>query len=372
MLSVSGLFTEYATPKGEPVKAAEDVTFTVPEGRLFTLLGPSGCGKTTTLRSIAGLERPKAGEITVNDRVVYSSSKGVFIAPNRRGFGMVFQSYAIWPHMNVFQNAAFPLEVGNGRYSRAGIQEKVMKVLTAVQLDHLAQREATTLSGGQQQRLALARALVMEPALLLLDEPLSNLDAKLREKMRFELKRLQRELRITTIYVTHDQAEALALSHEIAVMHEGRIQQIGTPREIYERPASKFVADFVGNTNFIEGTVAAGTSSQLGAGFSRVTGGSDKAAADVGAGFSRLSTEFGDVIVQTDQDLRPGEQVAISIRPEDVDLCETRPAGNNVFEGRVEQKVFLGEALDFQVRVGTRVLLSRQHPTLRTKVGEPI
>src|SRR5688572_31608263 len=197
MLSVSGLFTEYATPKGEPVKAAEEVTFTVPEGKLFTLLGPSGCGKTTTLRSIAGLEKPRLGEITVKDRVVYSSSKGVFITPNRRGFGMVFQSYAIWPHMNVFQNSAFPLEVGEKSYSRKDMRDKVMRVLTAVQLDHLADREATKLSGGQQQRLALARALVMEPALLLLDEPLSNLDAKLREKMRFELKRLQRELRIT-------------------------------------------------------------------------------------------------------------------------------------------------------------------------------
>jgi iron(III) transport system ATP-binding protein len=346
MLSVTGLFTEYATPKGEPVKAAEDVTFTVPEGRLFTLLGPSGCGKTTTLRSIAGLERPKAGEITVNDRVVFSSSKGVFIAPNRRGFGMVFQSYAIWPHMNVFQNAAFPLEVaGNGR---AGIRDRVMRVLTAVQLDHLAARDATALSGGQQQRLALARALVMEPALLLLDEPLSNLDAKLREKMRFELKRLQRELKITTVYVTHDQSEALALSHQIAVMNEGRIQQIGTPREIYERPASQFVADFVGNTNFIHGTVASG--------FSRIT----------------VGTEFGDVAVTTEQDLRPDDRVAISVRPEDVELFETRPSGANVWEGRVDQKVFLGEAVDFQVSVGPRTLLSRQHPTLRTKVGEAI
>src|SRR5688572_26218049 len=189
MLSVSGLFTEYATPRGEPVKAAQDVTFTVPEGRLFTLLGPSGCGKTTTLRSIAGLERPKAGEITVSGRVVYSSAKGIFVAPNRRGFGMVFQSYAIWPHMSVFQNAAFPLEVGDRKYSRQQIRDNVMRVLTAVQLAELADREATKLSGGQQQRLALARALVMEPALLLLDEPLSNLDAKLREKMRFELKR---------------------------------------------------------------------------------------------------------------------------------------------------------------------------------------
>jgi iron(III) transport system ATP-binding protein len=166
------------------------VTFEVPEGQLFTLLGPSGCGKTTTLRSIAGLEKPRLGEIAVKERVVYSSSKGIFVTPNRRGFGMVFQSYAIWPHMNVFQNTAFPLEVGDRRYSRSEIRDKVMRVLTAVQLEHLADREATKLSGGQQQRLALGRALVMEPQLLLLDEPLSNLDAKLREKMRFELKRL--------------------------------------------------------------------------------------------------------------------------------------------------------------------------------------
>ena len=362
MLSVEGLFTEYPGLRGEAVKAAQDVTFTVPEGRLFTLLGPSGCGKTTTLRSIAGLERPRAGEISVNDRVVYSSSTGVFVAPNRRGFGMVFQSYAIWPHMNVFENAAFPLEVRGGgagsatgppepwrrrkrtRLSRSEIRDKVTRVLTAVQLDHLAEREATTLSGGQQQRLALARALVMEPALLLLDEPLSNLDAKLREKMRFELKRLQRELKITTVYVTHDQSEALALSHQIAVMNEGRIQQIGTPREVYEGPANQFVADFVGNTNFIDGSFAG----------------------------NAIRTEIGDIRVHAPQNLSPGEHVAISVRPEDVDLCENRPAGDNVWEGRVEQKVFLGEAVDFQVKVGPRTLLSRRHPTLRTKVGEAI
>ena len=349
MLSVTGLFTEYPGLRGEVVKAAQDVTFTVPEGRLFTLLGPSGCGKTTTLRSIAGLERPRAGEISVNDRVVYSSSRGVFVAPSRRRFGMVFQSYAIWPHMNVFQNAAFPLEVGGGRAgsakrTRQQIRDKVMGVLTAVQLDHLAEREATTLSGGQQQRLALARALVMEPALLLLDEPLSNLDAKLREKMRFELKRLQRELKITTVYVTHDQSEALALSHQIAVMNEGRIQQIGTPREIYEGPANQFVADFVGNTNFIDGSF---------------TG-------------SVVHTEIGDIRVDAPPHLSPGDRVAVSVRPEDVDLCENRPAGENVWEGRVEQKVFLGEAVDFQVKVGPRTLRSRRHPTLRTKVGEAI
>src|SRR5437588_10845670 len=255
MLSVKELYTEYASDRGPPVKAAQNVTFEVPEGKLFTLLGPSGCGKTTTLRSIAGLERPKSGEILVGGKPVYSSSGNVFIAPNKRNFGMVFQSYAIWPHMNVFQNVAFPLEVR--RLAKKEIRERVMRVLTAVQLEHLVEREATKLSGGQQQRLALARALVMEPQLLLLDEPLSNLDAKLRDRMRTELKRLQRELNLTTIYVTHDQSEALALSHEIAVMSDGFIKQVGTPRQIYETPNSPFVADFVGTTNFIGGTVTA-------------------------------------------------------------------------------------------------------------------
>src|SRR5207237_10698622 len=173
MLSVRSIYTEYPGDAGQAVKAAQDVCFEVPEGKLFTLLGPSGCGKTTTLRSIAGLERPKSGEIEVNGRVVYSSQKRIFVAPNKRNFGMVFQSYAIWPHMNVFQNVAFPLEVR--KLPRREIGDKVMRVLTAVQLAHLVDREATKLSGGQQQRLALARALVMEPQLLLLDEPLSNL-----------------------------------------------------------------------------------------------------------------------------------------------------------------------------------------------------
>ena len=352
MLNVEGLTTEYVNERGRVVRAAQDVSFTVAAGHLFTLLGPSGCGKTTTLRSIAGLERPRAGEIAINGRLVSSSAKNLFVSPNRRGFGMVFQSYAIWPHMNVFQNAAFPLEVGGRRGSRQQRREHVMRVLTAVQLDHLAEREATTLSGGQQQRLALARALVMEPALLLLDEPLSNLDAKLREKMRFELKRLQRELKITTVYVTHDQSEALALSHQIGVMNEGRIQQIGTPREIYERPANQFVADFVGTTNFIEGTVLP--------------------CDGAGNGCHLVRTEIGDVTVRTAQELRADERVALSVRPEDVDLVEARPEGHNVWQGRVDQKVFLGEAVDFQVSVGTRTLLSRRHPTLRTPVGHAI
>jgi iron(III) transport system ATP-binding protein len=351
VLKVEGLYTEYPNERGEIVRAAQDVTFEVPQGKLFTLLGPSGCGKTTTLRSIAGLERPREGEIAVNDRVVFSSTKGVFVAPNRRGFGMVFQSYAIWPHMNVFQNAAFPLRVGERRRSRQEIREKVMRVLAATQLDHLADREATKLSGGQQQRLALARALVMEPQLLLLDEPLSNLDAKLRERMRFELKRLQRELRITTVYVTHDQSEALALSHEIAVMNEGRIQQIASPRDIYERPASAFVADFVGSTNFLDGSV-------LGP--------------DGNDGRYRVRTEIGDLTVLGSETLRAEDKVLLSVRPEDVDLAESKLEGINVREGKVDQKVFLGECVDFQVKLGNRTLLSRRHPSLRTPVGHSI
>ena len=352
MLKIESLYTEYKNELGQPVKAAQDVNIDVPEGHFFTLLGPSGCGKTTTLRSIAGLERPNAGEISVSDVVVFSARRNIFVPPNQRGFGMVFQSYAIWPHMNVFTNTAFPLQVGKKKYSRDEIDSKVMRVLKAVQLDHLRDREATKLSGGQQQRLALARALVMEPKLLLLDEPLSNLDAKLRELMRFELKRLQRELKITTVYVTHDQSEALALSHQIAVMSAGRIQQIGTPREIYERPQTQFVADFVGTTNFVDGTVRA---------------------AEPEDRYYMIDTELGTLRSYSVEAVRPGQKVILSIRPEDVRLSETQPAaGGNVIHGTVDQKVFLGESLDWQLKVGTRTVLSRTHPTIYTKIGEQV
>jgi iron(III) transport system ATP-binding protein len=351
MLSVKALYTEYTNELGQSVKAAQNVTFDVPEGKLFTLLGPSGCGKTTTLRSIAGLERPVSGEISVGGKVVYASANNTFVAPNKRSFGMVFQSYAIWPHMNVFRNAAFPLEVGARKYSKKEIADKVGRVLTAVGLDHLADREATKLSGGQQQRLALARALVMEPKLLLLDEPLSNLDAKLRERMRFELKRMQRELGLTTIYVTHDQGEALALSHEIAVMSEGRIVQIGSPRDIYERPRNKFVADFVGLTNFVDATVVSQDDEEC---------------------YYIVDSALGRLSVYTSDLLRRGDQVLISIRPEDVELAESKPEGKNVIDGTVDFKVFLGEVLDYQVRIGDRQLLARAHPSFKTPVGDKV
>ena len=352
MLKVDSLHTEYVNELGQAVKAAQNVNIDVPEGHFFTLLGPSGCGKTTTLRSIAGLERPKSGEISVNGVTVYSGARGIFVPPNQRGFGMVFQSYAIWPHMDVFTNTAFPLQVGAKKFSRAEIEAKVMRVLKAVQLDHLRDREATKLSGGQQQRLALARALVMEPKLLLLDEPLSNLDAKLRELMRFELKRLQRELRITTVYVTHDQSEALALSHQIAVMNQGRIQQIGSPRDIYERPVNQFVADFVGTTNFLEGTV-------LGP--------------DSGGDWIVIDTEIGQLRSHAVEPMRAGDKVSLSVRPEDVELFDQKPEGGvPALQALVDQKVFLGEAMDFRVKLNGRLLLSRVHPSVRTSVGDPI
>jgi iron(III) transport system ATP-binding protein len=334
------------------VKAAQNVSFDVPEGKLFTLLGPSGCGKTTTLRSIAGLEKPVSGEIDVGPRTVYSSGRGIFVAPNKRNFGMVFQSYAIWPHMNVFQNVAFPLEVR--KLGKRDIRERVTRVLTAVQLDHLVEREATKLSGGQQQRLALARALVMEPQLLLLDEPLSNLDAKLRDHMRTELKRLQRELGLTTVYVTHDQTEALALSHEIAVMNDGFIVQVGTPRQIYETPRNQFVADFVGSTNFIGGTVTA---------------------VDAGSGRCIVSSALGDIKAHASDGVAKNNAVIVSVRPEDVELSEPEPAAaesDNIVKGTVHAKDFLGEYLDFHVKVGDVVLQARGHPSLRTPVGDTI
>ena len=352
MLSVRSLFTEYPGERGTVVKAAQDVSFDVPEGKLFTLLGPSGCGKTTTLRSIAGLEKPVSGEIEVGGKVIYSSAKGIFVAPNKRNFGMVFQSYAIWPHMNVFQNVAFPLEVR--RLPRKEIADRVARVLQAVQLDHLVDREATKLSGGQQQRLALARALVMEPQLWLLDEPLSNLDAKLRDRMRSEIKRLQRELGLTTVYVTHDQSEALALSHEIAVMNDGHVVQVGTPRQIYEQPRNQFVADFVGTTNFIGGIVTA---------------------VDDGHGRCLISSALGPLRVVASEGVAKDKTVVISVRPEDVELSEQQPQaadGENICKAIVAAKDFLGEYLDFQLKVGDVVLQARAHPSLRTPAGDPI
>src|SRR5215471_12742339 len=223
-------------------RAVDEVSLSVRRGEVFTLLGPSGCGKTTTLRLVAGLEHPDAGEITLRGRVVASARRRLFVPPHKRNLGMVFQSYAIWPHMTVFDNVAYPLALRGTK--RAIAREKVSRVLGLVGLEGLETRSATLLSGGQMQRLALCRALVYEPDLLLLDEPFSNLDAKLREQMRLELKQLHRRLQITVLFVTHDQIEALSLSDRIAVMHLGRVEQLDTPRVLYDTPRSAIVRDF--------------------------------------------------------------------------------------------------------------------------------
>ncbi len=353
MLRIEGLSTGYTDAQGRRVQAVRDVSFDVPEGKLFTLLGPSGCGKTTTLRSIAGLERPEQGTITAAGITIFSATRDIFMPPSQRGFGMVFQSYAIWPHMTVFQNASFPLEVGPRKYSRREIADKVMRGLAAVGLDHLAARPATQMSGGQQQRLALARALVMEPKLLLLDEPLSNLDAKLREKMRFELKRLQRDLKITTVYVTHDQDEALALSHEIAVMNNGEIVQRATPRTMYDAPNCRFVAEFVGSTNFIDAAIhARGTH----------------------PGHYLLDSKIGPMSIVSDMDSNIGDAIILSVRPEDIAISTTPPADAeaNIVQGIVYSRVFLGGAQDFQIKIGSEILRTRAHPSCDAAVGSTV
>src|SRR4051794_2010449 len=258
MLTVRGLTKIYANRYDTHAGGVRDIDFTLPPGTFFTLLGPSGCGKTTTLRCVAGLERPDAGLITLGERVLFDGARNIAVPMNQRGIGMVFQSYAIWPHMTVFENIAFPLRVSKQRrYPREEIRKLVDQALSTVGLGGYGDRPATRLSGGQQQRVALARAIVHHPQLLLLDEPLSNLDASLREEMRAELRRLQQQIGITAIYVTHDQAEALAMSDVIAVMDHGRIVQFGEPRAIYFRPESEFVASFIGAANLLAGVAVA-------------------------------------------------------------------------------------------------------------------
>jgi iron(III) transport system ATP-binding protein len=342
---------------GTRVFAVNNVSFEVADGELFTLLGPSGCGKTTTLRSIAGLESPDSGEIALSDRVLFSRSdkaKGNTNVPaNARGLGMVFQSYAIWPHMTVFDNVAFPLQVKkrNERPKKKDIEERVLRVLETMELANLADRQATKLSGGQQQRLALARALVIEPPLLLLDEPLSNLDAKLRESLRYELKRLQRELGITSVYVTHDQIEALALSTSIAVMKNGEVMQLGKPRDVYENPNCKFVAEFIGTSNFISGSVT------------RKDG-----------DLYTVDTSDGRLALGSNVNLPIGSDVIVSIRPEAVEVGTTPRGGEaaNEWTGTVVTRAFLGDAVDHVVAVGKHEIRTRGNPSSSIEPGTTV
>ncbi|MBV9121714.1 MAG: ABC transporter ATP-binding protein, partial [Chloroflexi bacterium] len=251
MLTAQGLTKRFATAGEGAVMAMDGVSFEVPDGKIFTLLGPSGCGKSTTLRSIAGLETPDGGRIAIDDQAVFDAERRLNLPPDRRPIGMVFQSYAIWPHLTVGQNVAYPLEAK--RTPRGEVRSRVADALRLVGLEALANRPAPLLSGGQQQRVALARALVGGPSLLLLDEPLSNLDAKLREQMRQEIRGVQRSLGLTAVYVTHDQEEALVLSDVVGVMHNGRLLETASPRDLYQRPRYRFTADFLGLANFVTG-----------------------------------------------------------------------------------------------------------------------
>ena len=351
MIKVQDLQKSFAGARGE-VRALRGVSFEVGKGELFTLLGPSGCGKTTTLRCIAGLEQPLSGEILVDGRAVFSAVNGTFVPPERRNIGMVFQSYAIWPHMTVFQNVAYPLAK---EATRAEIAERVKRILDRLSLGALSDRLAPNLSGGQQQRVALARALVAQPQVLLLDEPLSNLDAKLREQMRFELKALQESFGITTVYVTHDQEEALALSDRIGLMHEGALVEVGSPAELYLRPAHRVTADFLGTSNFI--------AAQVERNGSRPSEG------------MLVTTPIGQFRAQCSSEWQPGIATQLFFRPESVEFIdESGSADNsaNCASGVVERVTFLGNSVDVIVRSGEIKLRARSHPAHTPVVGETV
>jgi iron(III) transport system ATP-binding protein len=351
MLKVTDLELTYRTEKAD-VRAVRGVSFTVEHGRFFTLLGPSGCGKTSTLRSIAGLEIPNSGQIQIGDDVVFDDSTRTVIPPHQRDIGMVFQSYAIWPHMTVFQNVAFPLEHGQKRTSRNDVREKVMRALSLVQLDHLADRPAPLLSGGQQQRVALARSLVHEPTVLLLDEPLSNLDAKLREDMRHEIKSLVHRLEITTLYVTHDQLEALAMSDTVALMSDGVIVQSGAPRDVYLEPNSSFVANFLGRTNLLDGTVT-------------------RIGPPGGSGL--IDSAWGQLVAPLPSWAQEGSAVMIGFRPEGVVLTDSQPnEKDNVIQATVATAQYLGDTIEYQLDLGNRLVRVKGEPFTLLEEGQQV
>jgi len=332
------------------VIAVDGVSFTVERGEIFTLLGPSGCGKSTTLRLVAGLEDPDGGEILIRGGPVAAPSRGLFLAPEKRQLGMVFQSYAIWPHLSVFENVAFPLRVR--RESSDRIRQRVLQALDVVGLGGLAERGATQLSGGQQQRVALARALVYEPAILLLDEPLSNLDAKLREQMRVEIRALQKKLGLTVLYVTHDQTEAMTLSDRIAVVNRGRFEQVGTPEQVYETPASAFVAEFLGSTVSFAGKIIR-TASGCWIEFAG------------GAGRCELNGAINEALTD-------GAPARIFTRPEDVEISAAFGVSENHLAGTIEQVAYLGDRFEYHVRVAGTSLVVQAPKKKRFQVGDSV
>ena len=324
---------------GSKVKAVDNLSLDIPEGQIFTLLGPSGCGKSTTLRMVAGLEAPDEGAIYFDDVPIVLTDKNINLPPEKRNIGMVFQSYAIWPHMTVAQNVGYPLRMR--KVPSARIRERVAEVLALVGMAGMEKRPAPLLSGGQQQRIALARAIVTEPRILLLDEPFSNLDAKLREQMRLEVKLLQKRLNITVLFVTHDQIEALSLSDQIALMQSGQIQQQGSSRGLYDAPVNEFVRDFVGKTLLFRGKVQS-------------VGPSGAAIAVDGASACIVSAR------SHDPGMSAGHEVFLGVRPEDIDVLaasgDSPPPG--MVSGRVGAALFMGERIEYHIEVDRQKQIS--------------
>jgi iron(III) transport system ATP-binding protein len=357
LLKVSHLWKSFGN-----VQAAKDVSFEVPKGKMISLLGPSGCGKTTTLRCIAGLESPSEGKIVIGGVTVTDVAGDIHIPPEKRSIGMVFQSYAIWPHMTVFANVAFPLKLRK-KESTATIEEKVAKTLKLVGLTDFADRPATNLSGGQQQRVALARALVAEPELVLFDEPLSNLDAKLREYMRVELIALQKRLGFTAVYVTHDQHEALALSDQLIIMNDGWTVQIGTPLEIYNSPRTSFVADFIGGSNLMKGKIIG-----------------PKGDRNVLVELEEVGTQLTCGILRETKAAVQGTPVTVSFRPERTGIVaqtyaeSSMPEGKeiNKMSGKVEAVLYLGEFFEYIVKIGGLRLKARSGSTPPIPIDTPV
>ena len=335
------------TYPGSSQPAVQDLSLDILDGEIMTLLGPSGCGKTTTLRMVAGLEKPDEGDIFFGDQAVVMTSRGLCLSPDKRNVGMVFQSYAIWPHMTVAENVAFPLKAR--RFPKKEIKERVARVLELIGLSGFEDRPGPLLSGGQQQRVAFARALVTEPRVLLLDEPFSNLDAKLREQMRISVKLLQKRLKIAMLFVTHDQIEALSLSNRIALINFGVVQQQGDPRLLYEKPANEFVRDFVGRTLLFRGTVQSGNpSGQIAI---ALEGAPDCVV------FGRTYDPAG---------IKSGALVYMGIRPEDVELmpAEGSVAPPGMIGGMIQAALFIGERIEYQVEVdgqGAMLLYGERH-----------
>ena len=327
--------------------AVNGVSFNVGRGEHVTLLGPSGCGKTTTLRAIAGLEKPSTGSIRIDGQAMYDAAERRNVPTEQRGVSMVFQSYAVWPHMTVLDNVAYGLRVR--KQSRAEIKANVERALDLVQMRHLAERPASKLSGGQQQRVALARAIAFSPTVVLFDEPLSNLDAKLRAEMRVELRELQRRLDITSVYVTHDQEEALAISDRVIVMNVGVIEQIGTPEQIYNQPKNRFVADFVGSANLIKGRVR-----------------EPRAAASV----LEFVTEGGHVLQATAPHTMRGNETEVAVRTAYIAIGEV--AGTNQIPGTVRRRMFHGDFVQYVIDCPLGQMIVRRPPTNLVAEGEGV